>query len=253
MGEINFTATDVIDHVRIYKKSFSQKKKDPDTEVYYPDELEILKSYCLSHPNPYTRCIVAAIVLWERIGECAPLKIADVDLEGRYVCVQRIETRADSKGKATETIREGSKTEAGVRKVAIPESAIVWFEEIVQIAKPSGSEYLFPQEAKTLGKKTHSNRQAGQRIRSQQLRRNMMQYCKEAGIPYKPPHKLRKTYASILKGNDVSDAVITAQMGHTDIKTTNDYYVRSRQRMKERAVMLGKIDEFKIELIRDKE
>lgn len=82
MGEINFTATDVIDHVRIYKKSFSQKKKDPDTEVYYPDELEILKSYCLSHPNPYTRCIVAAIVLGERIGECAPLKIADVDLEG---------------------------------------------------------------------------------------------------------------------------------------------------------------------------
>ena len=47
---------------------FRHSKHSAEDEVYSPDELQALKSYCLSNPDPYTRCILLAIITGERIG-----------------------------------------------------------------------------------------------------------------------------------------------------------------------------------------
>lgn len=235
---VSFTADEVISHVRIYKNAFKTSVKDFEQEIYYPDELQILNEYCAKNPNPYTRCIRLSILIGTRIGECSSLRVEDVDLENLLITVRRTETRADKNGKPAETIRDGAKTETGIRTVSVPKSAKEFLKEIVEVAQRYDGGWLFPQEPGRWKK-----RYTGERIRSQQLRRRMKDICSEIGITYKPPHKIRKTYASILRENDVDEQTIIDQMGHTSISTTEQHYFRSRMRAAERSKQLGNIEE----------
>ena len=80
-GIISYTSDEVISHVRTDMHGFRHSKHSAEDEVYYPDELQALKAYCLSNPDPYTRCILLAIITGERIGECAALLAEDIDLD----------------------------------------------------------------------------------------------------------------------------------------------------------------------------
>jgi integrase len=84
----------------------------------------------------------------------------------------------------------------------------------------------------------------GDRIKTRAIRRKLSIICSNLGIEYKPPHKLRKTVASILiESNAIDDRTITRQLGHTDISTTHDFYHRSRLKAKERSEILDGIAE----------
>ena len=89
-------------------------------------------------------------------------------------------------------------------------------------------------------------RYVGERIRSRQLRRHLKAICEELGITYKPPHKLRKTYASILHEGEIDDQTIIDMMGHVNIGITEQYYLRSRKRASERSQILGQVAELQI-------
>ena len=239
---ITYTADDVISHVRTDVNGFRHTTSTTEEEVYYPDEYKLLKSYCLSNPDPYTRCILLSMNTGERIGECTALFAEDINLEERYILVRRTETQADATGKQMETVREGAKTKAGIRRVAIPDSALEWVREIKEIAEKTGGGYLFKQEPGRFKK-----RYVGNRVRASQVRRHLRTICAELNIPYRPPHKFRKTYASILNAADVDDAMIIDQIGHTNINFTKNVYIKDRNRMKERSRMLGEIDELRLD------
>ena len=238
---INYSDNDVICKVRAPKNAFVSKKKNPEHEIYFSDELAALRQYCVDHPDPYTRCILLETLIGERPGELCPIMIEDVDLDNMQICICRTETRAYINGKQKDTVREGAKTAAGVRRVSIPETAKAFVEELIEIADKSGEGYLFPQEPGYF-----KTRYVGKRIRSRQLRRHLKEICEEIGITYKPPHKLRKTYASILKDSDIDDQTITDMMGHVDISITERYYLRSRKRASERSQKLGQISELQL-------
>ena len=59
------------------------------------------------------------------------------------------------------------------------------------------------------------------------VRNRLRKICKELGIKYRSPHKIRKTYATKAYDSGVAESVIIAQMGHTDIKTTKQFYIRN--------------------------
>lgn len=241
-GFIDYTAEDVIGHVRVYKKSFSPPvKKEAAEEVYLPEELAKLKTYCLENEDPYTRCILMSIITGTRPGEVCCCRLDDLDPEKGTLRIGRTETRADENGRPTETVREGAKTDAGMRTVIIPECDRAWAAGIRQIASLYSQEWLFPQEPDRW-----KNRYVGTRIRSQQLRRRLKEICEKIGIPYKSPHKFRKTYASILRGAGTSDDILTSQMGHTDIKTTEEFYLRDRTTGDEKAAVLAGIPELNL-------
>ena len=263
-GLISYTSDEVISHVRTDMHGFRHSKHSAEDEVYYPDELQALKAYCLSNPDPYTRCILLAIITGERIGECAALLAEDIDLDEHCIYVRRTETQADETGRQRETIREGAKTDAGVRRVqretiregaktdagvrrvAIPENSLEWVRGIKYISKKTGGGYLFKQEP---GR--YRERYVGERVRASQVRRHLKKMCAELGISYKPPHKFRKTYASILKAADIDDQMIIEQMGHTDISTTESVYIKNRNRMEEKSCKLGKIDELRLDPVKE--
>ena len=53
--------------------------------------------------------------------------------------------------------------------------------------------------------------------------------CDRVGIKRRSMHKLRKTYGTKLIDAGVSESVITAQMGHSDIQTTRQHYYRNNK------------------------
>ncbi len=45
--------------------------------------------------------------------------------------------------------------------------------------------------------------------------------------------------------------MIIEQMGHTDISTTENVYIKNRNRMKEKTSKLGKIDELRLDPVKE--
>ncbi|MCC8151604.1 MAG: hypothetical protein LIO96_09185 [Lachnospiraceae bacterium] len=76
----------------------------------------------------------------------------------------------------------------------------------------------------------------------------MYRVCKEVGILPRSPHKIRKTYCSILSDYKVSEKLIIDQMGHTSILISNQFYNRNRQKLKEKEKTISAIPEFQQKL-----
>ena len=106
-----------------------------------------------------------------------------------------------------------AKTEAGERRILLPEQAEKTLKAIRAI-NPFG-EYLFMDKH-------------GDRIRAKRFNTWLHRSCKKIGIPERSTHKIRKTYASILLSNHVDDRLVTSQMGHTDIAMTRSAYYYNR-------------------------
>ena len=84
----------------------------------------------------------------------------------------------------------------------------------------------------------------GRRIRANRFNYWLHRACKKVGIPERSSHKIRKTYASILLSNQVDDRLITSQMGHTDIATTQGSYYFNRNSEKQRKEIISKVITF---------
>lgn len=65
--------------------------------------------------------------------------------------------------------------------------------------------------------------------------------CKNAGVVKKSPHKIRKTYGSILIDSGVDESLIIEQMGHTDIKTTKEHYYRNRKNKEQKTDIINAV------------
>ncbi|MCI9491433.1 MAG: tyrosine-type recombinase/integrase [Dorea sp.] len=59
--------------------------------------------------------------------------------------------------------------------------------------------------------------------------------CKSLDIPFRPMHKIRKTYGTTLLDNQVSETLVAYQMGHSDISTTQKYYYRNNKAKEHKA------------------
>lgn len=86
----------------------------------------------------------------------------------------------------------------------------------------------------------------GDRMTTNCFRNRIKKICKLLEIPPKSPHKVRKTYGSILLDNHVDNKLIMGQMGHTDILCTENYYHRNRRSLESKEKILSAIPEFNI-------
>ncbi len=116
-------------------------------------------------------------------------------------------------GKRVSEPVDHAKTDAGERTIILPETAEKTLKAIRAI-NPFG-EFMFLDNQ-------------GRRIRANRFNYWLHRACKKVGIPERSTHKIRKTYASILLGNNVDERLITNQMGHTDIATTRGSYYFNR-------------------------
>ena len=127
-----------------------------------------------------------------------------------------------------------TKTDAGMRMVVVPIQYRWLLDKLYKLSV--NQEYVFMRE----------DGDTKERIISQGFRRRLHRICKQFEIPYRSPHKIRKTYDSILLDNGMDQRFILDQMGHVDMSMNEERYHRNRRHMDTKAEMLGALNEFKI-------
>lgn len=226
---INYNVQDLDGELIIPKKSFFKKHKKDWEEVYNVDETALIMEYCKENPDIWSSCIELIFVTGLRVGEAVALKHNDIDPVHMAVNIHATESRRkDENGIIRTFIQESTKTESGFRLVVMPKQYQYLLTSLWWVS--SDSEYVF--EFK--GKRIHTNA----------VRKKLARVCKLLGIQYKSPHKIRKTFCSILLDNNISSSFVTSQMGHTDIKTSEIFYHKDRNSETKRVELLSSIKEF---------
>lgn len=224
---LDFEIEPIFQDLDISDKEFQKRRVDDSKEIFYDDEVDELIGYCKEHRSDLSTLAIALMFASGiRVGEAVCLKKCDI--LDREIVVHRIETQFRKDGANYFEVSESSKTEAGIRRVVIPD-AFGWILD--DLIKLGGDEWIFTG--------IH-----GKRMHTSQIRKRLYSVCRALDIPVRSPHKLRKTYGTILLDNHVDAKMIEKQMGHTDVLTTELHYHRDRKRTQQKRDIINSIAEF---------
>lgn len=190
---------------QISKSAFKAASKKK-TYIYSKEERSILYEYFMKNPSVVNLGLAFMCLTGLRVGELSALKKED-NIELRKLYVHRTETRTEIDGKKQVVVQDTSKM--GHDDIVILPRAAQRIIDITNMRKHD-CEYLFSEN--------------GKRITAHSYRRWLEKACNEVGIDYRPPHQMRKTYASILLSSGIDEAIVKKEMRHTDISTTRQYY-----------------------------
>jgi len=231
-GLTDINARKIFDDLDIDGDGFDTTKKDDEEEVFSPEEHKKLVGYLWDHRTD-PECLMLLLMAFTglRVGEATTIKHSDI--EDYVVSVNRsasgyyrdddgksVQFRVKSDGKA--------KTTNSIRKIIIPPGGDIILDEIKELNPDS--EFVF------LNSK-------GQVFSRHAIEHKLERICKKLDIVPKSPHKLRKTYASILDEGGLEEAAITSLVGHTNFKTTKTHYVRNRNRAENFRERLSKVND----------
>lgn len=198
-----------------------------DKEVFFDDEVDLIIQYVKDNPDIRNVGIALMFVTGIRVGELVALKHEDFD--NTVFQVKRTMTRyKDADGNYVCKVSEFPKTPAGYRTVIVP-SDQKWILDKMRLSNPFG-EYIFVEDGKLLN--------------TDKIRKRLYSICDKCGIPRRSPHKIRKTYGSILLDNGLDNKIIENQMGHTNIICTERFYHRNRKRLEQKQNIFDQIPEF---------
>lgn len=183
-----------------------QRPSPKRKKVYKKVEREVLYQYLMENPTTENLGLALMCLTGLRVGELAALKKED-NISNCHLYIRRTESKTEAGGKRTVTVQNTPKMDHD-EDIVIPKAA----QRIVDIVnmRTHEEEYLFTVD--------------GRRITAQTFRRHLAKACKAIGIEYRPPHQMRKTYASILLASGTDEAIVKREMRHTDIATTRAYY-----------------------------
>ena len=227
---ISFNVNDIFDELDVSDRDFGRNVKVAEDEVFNEEEMSKLINWMSGQEMTLLNLgILLTFVTGVRVGELATLKWSDWD--GYAFHIHRTETRyKEDGGPYKYEVKEYPKTPAGLRTVVVPQHCI-WIIKDIRKQNPFG-EFVFEKN--------------GNRIKTYSFRRKLYSICNLLKIKQKSPHKVRKTYASILLDNEIPEKHVIELMGHTDISCTKEFYSRDRKSSEKKAELLDKIPEFHI-------
>lgn len=216
------------DELELSKNIFTvQEKKSDEEEVYGEEEIPLIKDYLLQKDTLRYLGVLLVFVTGMRVGELSALKPEDIQLKEKggsvHVCRTEVHysvTDESGKRKNVVTVQDFAKSEAGNRHIILNSFAIKIIKRILEL-NPNPKEYLFEEN--------------GKRIKIRGFSGALKRTCKNLSIPFRPMHKIRKTYGTTLLDNQVSETLVACQMGHSDISTTKKYYYRNNKTSEHKA------------------
>ena len=225
---ISFNVTSMFDDMDVSNIKFRIQIKEDFQEVFGEEEMPVIMEYLTNNIDAHNLCLLLMFVSGIRIGEAVALKKEMVSQN--TIKIRRTETKyKDKEGNTVCEVKEIPKTQAGIRTVVIPQNYEWIIREILK-NNPFG-EYLFMRN--------------GERLTAQAVRRRLERICKKLNIYHKSPNKIRKTYGSILLDNKVDERMVIQQMGHTNVRCTENHYHRNRRTIEKKTEILNEIPEFK--------
>ena len=190
--------------------------------------MQLILDYLMKNPDSTNLAICLIFVTGLRVGELVALKHEDFD--ELSVKVRRTETRYKNEaGKTVYEVKDFPKSAAGVRTIPVP-ADYAWLLKRIRLLNPFG-EYVF------MGRNG--------RLTTNSVRSRLRTICRKLEIYPKSPHKIRKTYGSILLDNNIDHRLIKDVMGHTDILCTETHYHRNRKTIEVKQDILSQIPEFR--------
>lgn len=225
---INFDVVSSMDEMDVSETEFRKTIKEDEQEVYNDEEFSKIANYLIENLDLHNMGILLLFVTGLRVGELVTLK--PTDIKDNTITVRRTETRLRYEGYSVFEVKDFPKTKAGARMIVVPRD-YAWLVKKLLHQNPFG-QYLF-------------ERKDGTRITSNCIRKRLMSINSKLGIVQKSPHKIRKTYGSILLDNKVDNKLITDMMGHTNITCTENHYHRNRKTLDIKTDILSAIPEFK--------
>ncbi len=225
---IAFNVEEIFQELDTSESDFKKNIKEDYEEVFNEKEMSIIMEYLKQDKDMMNIGILLMFVTGIRIGEVVALKHEDFD--GNVFRIRRTATRyLDENGKYVYDVKEFPKTQAGVRTVVIPKD-YEWLSKSIRLLNPF-NEYVFVKNGKI--------------VTTQAMRMKLSRVCKKLGIYHKSPHKIRKTYGTILLDHNIDNRLIMEQMGHTDIACTENHYHRNRRSLDAKSQIISSIPEFK--------
>lgn len=201
---------------------------DEKKEVFDEDETIKVMEYLEKSEKTTDLCLLFLFISGLRIGEAVALKHEDIQPDGT-ISVHRTETTIYLNNKTVRHDSEKPKTNAGIRTVFIPKS-YNWLLTKLKHRNPFG-EWVFDN-----GMGSHYSTEA--------VRDRLERVCDDLKIMRKSPHKIRKTYCSILLDNGIDNNFIISQVGHTKITTTERSYHRNRKTNAKKHQIIDAIPDF---------
>ena len=219
------------------------KLKDRDVKGLTEDEYKRFLVALEAHKVPSNRNNYKAQLLIElyaglRMGEINALKPSDIHLtkDGGYIHVHATVARGLN---CRPFIKDGTKTDAGVRDVPISKLLHPVLQEALKNRKKNSLGLLFYDYHK------------GGIIETTQVNCFFRRICEKADIEYRGQHCLRHTFASRCIESGISPLVLKTWMGHTDIHITLDTYSDVFDRMNQSAVV--QLNQYMETITEDKE
>ena len=226
---INFDVEKMFNNMDSSAYAFQKTVKEENQEIFDENEYPRVLDYLRNHPDMRNLGLLLMFMSGVRVGELAALKWEDIT--ETHIKIRRTERRyKGNDGKSVFVIKETPKTQAGIREIALPESARTIFK-LLRLMNPDG-EYIFMEN--------------GERLKTFSFRNRLRTVCKNTRCVSKSPHKIRKTYASILDENHMDEKFLISQMGHTNFKCTKDHYLRDRKSMDTKVELMNSIPEFNL-------
>ena len=223
-GYCNFTA-DILNDVETSEVEFKKNYKEDYEEVFNDEEMVAIMKHLEANLDDKNMAIMLIFITGMRVGEVVALK--HEDLGENYIKVRRTETMYKVDGKAVYDVKESPKTEAGIRTVVIP-SEYEWLLKKIKRISPF-TEWVFAKD--------------GRRMREKMIQARLYRLCDKLGIYRKSPHKIRKTYVSILLDNHVDQRTVIDQVGHSNIAISEKYYHRNRKSIEDKQNIFNQISE----------
>lgn len=226
---LKFSVDAMLEDVDICDRDFSVRVVSDEKEIFFDDEMTDILLYCYEHKEDIC-CIGVALmfVTGMRVGEVVALRKEDI-LDGA-IYVSRTESRYRKDDHIVFEVLPYPKTPAGIRRVILPEDHL-WILERMKAHVGSDGFIFYGKE--------------GNRLHTQAVRKRLYQICKKLSITVRSPHKIRKTYGSILLDNNVDRKLIEKQMGHTDISCTEKHYHRDRRYEEEKRQIINSIPQLR--------
>lgn len=225
---IDFNVEELFQDLDTSETDFRKVIKEDYEEVFSEDEMPVMIDYLKENLDAKNIGILLMFATGIRVGELVALK-HDV-FDGSTFKIRRTETRyMGEDGKYVYAVKEFPKSSAGVRTVVIPDD-YTWLCSKIKMLNPFG-EYIFVDDN-------------GERMTTSHIRRRQEKNCRKLGIYQKSPHKIRKTYGTILLDHNVDKRLIMEQMGHTDISCTENHYHRNRRSIDAKSQIISSIPDF---------
>jgi len=225
--EKGYINQNVFSSIKIESKMFrKEQKKSDETQVYLDSEQPMIieeawRDYNKNPDNTTPLAVILLFYLGARPGEIVAIKEEDVKED--YIHIRRMETgdfieiEPGKYKRISRSVVEHTKTDAGDRLVPLIGKAVKIVGLIKSVNKRlnCNGKYLFMNQ--------------GERIKETAISWRLEKYCNHLQIPYRSPHKVRKTVISSMIDANVNINTIRKIVGHEDEKTTYNNYCFDRK------------------------